>query len=198
MWVAQQSSENHGKVIRYSLATSEGIAMSYASVLNLWKADLRFRHFFNTLLASSSFNAFLWETPPITIDTLAQPFEFVLIDSPSFFRRPADPMTFRSYFVTESSGDGIVTFPSLYNDSTLIVPVPRGPVNAYGHLAAFIRQAPESQVDALWRVVSVAVASMIAHTPLWLSTAGGGVAWLHVRLDTRPKYYMFNSYRDRA
>ncbi|MGI9175867.1 MAG: DUF6940 family protein [Rhodothermales bacterium] len=24
---------------------------------------------------------------------------------------------------------------------------------------------------------------------MWLSTAGGGVSWLHVRLDSRPKYY---------
>jgi len=31
--------------------------------------------------------------------------------------------------------------------------------------------------------------------PTWLSTAGGGVAWLHVRLDTRPKYYRYNPYR---
>ncbi len=36
---------------------------------------------------------------------------------------------------------------------------------------------------------------MIGHTPLWLSTAGGGVAWLHVRLDSRPKYYGYSPYK---
>ena len=30
---------------------------------------------------------------------------------------------------------------------------------------------------------------------LWLSTAGLGVYWLHLRLDTRPKYYSFQPYR---
>ena len=32
--------------------------------------------------------------------------------------------------------------------------------------------------------------------PIWLSTAGMGVPWLHVRLDSRPKYYAFGPYRD--
>lgn len=30
--------------------------------------------------------------------------------------------------------------------------------------------------------------------PVWLSTAGAGVAWLHVRLDDRPKYYSYRPY----
>ena len=32
--------------------------------------------------------------------------------------------------------------------------------------------------------------------PTWLSTAGMGVAWLHVRLDQRPKYYAHRPYRE--
>ena len=31
--------------------------------------------------------------------------------------------------------------------------------------------------------------------PVWLSTAGAGVAWVHVRLDDRPKYYGYDAYR---
>ncbi len=31
-----------------------------------------------------------------------------------------------------------------------------------------------------------------------VSTNGLGVAWLHVRLDTRPKYYTFQPYRTMA
>ena len=30
--------------------------------------------------------------------------------------------------------------------------------------------------------------------PVWLSTAGLGVGWLHVRLDDRPKYYRHAPY----
>ena len=32
--------------------------------------------------------------------------------------------------------------------------------------------------------------------PLWVSTAGLGVSWLHVRLDARPKYYRHDAYTD--
>ena len=29
---------------------------------------------------------------------------------------------------------------------------------------------------------------------VWLSTAGDGIAWLHVRMDPRPKYYQHTEY----
>ncbi len=29
----------------------------------------------------------------------------------------------------------------------------------------------------------------------WLNTEGGGVAWLHVRIDQRPKYYHYAPYK---
>lgn len=31
--------------------------------------------------------------------------------------------------------------------------------------------------------------------PLWVSTSGLGVSWLHVRLDSRPKYYTYAPYK---
>ncbi|WP_391540805.1 DUF6940 family protein [Halomicronema hongdechloris] len=31
--------------------------------------------------------------------------------------------------------------------------------------------------------------------PRWVNASGLGVAWLHVRLDTRPKYYQHEPYR---
>ena len=55
--------------------------------------------------------------------------------------------------------------------------------------------APKTQQQALWQAVSKAVEEQICGRPLWLNTAGGGVAWLHVRLDSTPKYYQFAPYR---
>jgi hypothetical protein len=31
--------------------------------------------------------------------------------------------------------------------------------------------------------------------PLWVSTSGLAVPWLHLRLDARPKYYGFEPYK---
>jgi len=42
-------------------------------------------------------------------------------------------------------------------------------------------------------------AEVLADAPFeayfWLSTSGLGIAWLHVRLDERPKYYTHAPYR---
>ena len=70
---------------------------------------------------------------------------------------------------------------------------------AYGHLAAFCRAAPESQRVAVWQAVGEALHGMLGGAaasapPVWLSTEGSGVPWLHVRLDSRPKYYHHRKY----
>lgn len=120
---------------------------------------------------------------------------FVLLNSPDFCSRKTDHSTYDSYFTADDTDYGVVSFANLSGDATLVVPSPRTDVEAYGHLAAFIRQGPKPQLDAFWRIVSSSVKSQISRSPLWLSTAGGGVAWLHGRLDSRPKYYGYSPYK---
>ncbi|MBX3248007.1 MAG: hypothetical protein KF901_12575 [Myxococcales bacterium] len=54
-----------------------------------------------------------------------------------------------------------------------------------------------AQVDALFAAVGAALCELRARTAatVWLSTAGLGVDWLHVRLDARPKYYRHAPYK---
>jgi hypothetical protein len=42
---------------------------------------------------------------------------------------------------------------------------------------------------------SIKVELSLSETPLRASTSGAGVAWLHIRFDTRPKYYIPLPYR---
>jgi hypothetical protein len=75
-----------------------------------------------------------------------------------------------------------------------------GPI--YTDLANFCRQAPVHQVVALWQRVGEVYSQRLrksnqADGPVWLSTSGMGVAWLHVRLDQRPKYYTYAPYKIR-
>ncbi len=83
----------------------------------------------------------------------------------------------------------------LGRDAILVVPCSEAPPEAYGHLAAFSRDAPAEQQHAFWKLVGESVASRLSTKPVWLSTAGAGVSWLHVRLDDRPKYYGHAPYR---
>lgn len=166
---------------------------TFADVLHGWQKDAKFRSMFNDLLAHSLFSAFRWETPPVTIATMSRPFEFVLLDSPRLARRP-DPAAFAEHF-RRSPETSVVEFSNLGGDAILIVPCLETTPSAYGHLAAFVRGGSEPQRHALWRVVGEAMGRRISTKPVWLSTAGAGVSWLHVRLDDWPKYYGFGPYR---
>lgn len=194
MW--QTRSEKVAGGLR-SLIERDGSTVSYAEALAALRGDVGFRSLFLAALADAPFSAFRWETPPVTVANLGRPFEFVLLDSKGSATRP-EPEVFAEYFGDKGEHgnvDGIVEFPNLGGDAILVVPCPLGAFSAYAHLAAFVREAPEAQTHALWRRVGEAMERRINDLPVWLSTAGGGVSWLHVRLDDRPKYYRYAPYR---
>ncbi|MEM6868923.1 MAG: hypothetical protein AAF528_11140 [Cyanobacteria bacterium P01_C01_bin.121] len=183
-----------GRVMRYVIAANNA-PLTYAQVLDLWQQDDAFRTYFISLLSESPFAGYRWETPAITVDSCDRLFEFVLVDSPGFSTRRTDSRPFQNYFTTDDADEGIVTFDNLRKDAQLIVPSPRTQPEAYGHLAAFIRLAPAAQVNRLWQVTGRTLANRLQQSPIWLSTAGGGVAWLHIRLDSSPKYYSYSPYK---
>lgn len=191
MWTSQTEQLANGHGLKITLA-SGGVALPYAEALQRWQSDPTFRTFFIQLLANSPYTAFRWETPPLTTATAKRPFEFVLLNSPSLARNP-EPDVFAAYF-DETAPGGVVEFTNLGGDAILVVPCPQAPNAAYGHIGAFIRQAPEPQKHALWQQVGNAMQHRLGNKPVWLSTAGGGVSWLHVRLDDRPKYYGYAPY----
>ena len=66
------------------------------------------------------------------------------------------------------------------------------PIETYGHIANFVRGAPDGQRVRFWNKVGQVFRAAVAQKqtrPIWLSTEGSGVPWLHVRMDSRPKYY---------
>ena len=167
-----------------------GAPVSYFDVAALWRRDDIFSDFFIGLLAQTPFEAYCWETPSVTLATVRRPFEFALVDSAELARLAPDPAPFAAEMRA-----GVSTFPNLGGDALLVAPCRQGPLSACAHLAAFARGAPTPHQHALWRAVGEAVADRLGPQPLWVSTAGLGVAWLHIRLDSRPKYYAFDPYR---
>lgn len=184
MWDTQIESLKDGHVQRFVIS-QDGDRLSYADVLTLWQNGAEFRSYFVGLLSASPFSAYRWETPGVTTATLNRDFEFVLLRNDAL-ARPVDASVFRSHF---DSNLEVATFPNLSGDAVMVVPCPIADTSIYGHLASFIRGAPESQLHTLWRSVAIAMSERVSDRPVWLSTAGMGVSWLHVRLDDRPKYY---------
>ncbi|HUE13124.1 MAG TPA: hypothetical protein VMR25_03065 [Planctomycetaceae bacterium] len=165
---------------------------TFDDVVGAWQADESFREWFNSLLADVPFTAFRWETPSVTTATIKRPFEFVIMDAPGLARR-SNPEAFAKHFAGAKAA--VMAFANLGGDAIMVVPCPIADPSAYGHLAAFVRLAPRSQRHSLWQLVGETMARRLGPKPVWLSTAGAGVSWLHVRLDDRPKYYGFGPYR---
>jgi hypothetical protein len=191
MWRADRELLEAGRVQRLHIRHGT-TRMDYAGVLNALIFDTDFCVFFSALLANAPYAAYFWETPPVTEESAGQPFECVLVDSPALAGVTADAGAFAGYF-TREAGD-VVVFPSLGQDACLVAPCPRGPQAAYAHLAAFVRGAPHAQQQAFWVCVGETVLERLSGRPLWLSTSGLGVCWLHARLDSVPKYYTWRAY----
>ena len=193
MWSASSEKVAGGRGLRFVMEWNAA-PVSYAQALRLWQSDDRFRSLFLKLLADAPYEAFRWETPSMTKATAQRSFEFVLLDSPGLAREP-EPIAFAAQFLAAKPGEPAIEFPNLGNDAILVVPCPLAEHPAYGHLAAFTRTAPTAQQHDFWSLVGHAMQRRLSAKPVWLSTAGAGVAWLHVRLDDRPKYYGYEPYR---
>jgi hypothetical protein len=191
MWTSREEALLGPSGVRYEIAFNDRPA-TFGDLVDAWQQNEEFRSWFSSLLAASPFTAFRWETPGVNRVTLGRPFEFVLLDDPRLARQP-DMHAFAKHFPNASHG--IATFANLGGDAVLVVPAPLAEDIAYGHLAAFLRHAPEQQCQALWQAVGTAMAARLNSRPVWLSTAGAGVSWLHVRLDDTPKYYGYRPYR---
>ncbi len=189
-WKANAQATPERGTTRYTLQLGEKV-LSFSEVISGWKTDAGFRAFFNELLARASYAAFFWETPPVKQATTAAPFEFVLVDSKHLAGVTANPAPFEAHF---EAGNWVVEFGNLGGDAYLIVPCPSGRQEWYAHLAAFVRDAPPEQQHVLWQRVGEAYERQLSTVPKWLSTAGLGVSWLHVRIDSRPKYYRYKPY----
>ena len=168
--------------------------LTYGEVIDLWIENGEFRFFFVSLFKGFSIQTYRWETPPVNRDSLDRDFEFVIIEDPHI-DLPADRSAFLPYFKIPDADGGIVSFGNLGKDAVLIVPIHPKNSSEYSHMGKFHRNGQIDQVLSLWHRVGVEMKNLVSNAPSWLNTAGGGVPWLHVRIDSRPKYYLHPEYR---
>ncbi|RYY88116.1 hypothetical protein EON63_02970 [archaeon] len=177
--------------------------MSYKDVIqSLANQDLHLIHTLTHTIVShataQNWQAVFWECKPVKPEEFSlasHEFEFVVLNAPSLASKQADVYSFREHFdKPEHLNKLAIAFSNLGKDAFLSVPTPqRTDMQIYTHLLSFLRGASEQQVIALWSTVGQVFLSRIeeASYPLWLSTSGLGVYWLHVRNDKVPKYYNY-------
>jgi len=184
--------EERGELIQ--IASNAG-ALSRGDVIFGWLDDEDFRDFFIAELAATAYPAFFWEMPPVTHDSLSAPFECALIRSEALARMRADESDFAEY-LTAVPGS-VASFPNLGGDALLIAPSKVSSADCYAHFAAFLRDGQREQQHALFqRLVEETEKLLQAGRRFWISTSGLGVPWVHVRLDSYPKYYQYRPYAE--
>lgn len=195
-WKLREEERDGGSVRWAEVLEGERI-LSWQEVITLWRSEAAFRGFFSKALAGAPFEGFFFETPPLTRESMGDPFEFVLVNGQVLTTLRADAGPFGNQFAIAGQAEEVLTFPNLGHDAILVVPSPQGEEERYAHLAAFLRGAPAGQIDVFWKSVGDAMEGHVSAQPTWLSTAGLGVSWLHLRLDSRPKYYRYRPYKGR-
>lgn len=179
--------------IRFRITQNEQL-LSFKEVFDLWHHSADFRSFYIHLLTQTTFPGFYWEHPGLRTSSLHHPYEFVLLISTRLDKRDLNETAFADFFQTD---DLVTNFDNLGKNAQLIVPTPIGEVSAYKHLASFLRSAKTAQHHALFQQIGALILErMHPEKTIWLNTAGNGVIWLHVRLDSRPKYYKTQAYRN--
>ena len=165
------------------------------SVLDALQTEPRVGSWFAACLAALPWRAFYWECPALTAATLSDPFECVALEAPSLIGLTAEPDAFRAHLDAAPPGSLVAVFPNIGGDAILVAPTEGEDRRGYPHLAAFLRAAPQAQIAAFFSALALQGLRLCQEAPAWLSTAGDGVAWVHGRVDRRPKYYRYAPYR---
>ena len=178
--------------------------------------DELFLENFIVILQNLPYEGYYFECPPVNSQNFDQKsFEFVIVKSSTLQFRRAEKEDFKDYF-TEDEKVLAVGFENLGKDAFLIAPNPwsTSKLDIYSHLGSFMKKGSKGnfsiffiikpyissiteQLKGFWKLASKIFLEEIkrkASKNIWLSTAGDGVAWLHLRMDTRPKYYQYVPY----
>ena len=140
------------------------------------------------------------------------PFEVALVNEPAlqrFAENNPDQYAFSEHFNAckqRNNGDTICSFANLGGDASLVSPIQQSTTDdaTYSHLAIFVRNAPKEQVSDFWKLAASTYLDVLkqkhddsmSNANTWFSTNGMGVAWLHLRIDSWPKYYSYAPFKN--
>ncbi len=116
---------------------------SFGHVVERLTTDESLHDLLIDLLRDTPFPAYFWELPALSDASRADPFEFVVVDSPVLAALKPDWRPFGEHFGRDQSP--AIAFKNLSGRSDLIVPRPLDRSCEYTHLGAFARSAPRGQ-----------------------------------------------------
>jgi hypothetical protein len=176
-----------------------GAAVSWKGFAQLLAGNAQFQDEMTSAIVETDFAAVFFETRP----TVSERFEFIVADAPQL-ERAASYTQMEQFSAQMEANKGAVasSFFNLGRDAVLIVPNPDKRLEdeaSYRHLANFCRIPLVDLTRGFWSKVGKVMLEQLESEPgrpLWLSTSGLGVYYLHMRVDTVPKYYTFAPFKN--
>ena len=153
-----------------------------------WNTLLKQWHDGYTLTYPENINrAFFWETSPITLNDTECKQHF--IESEQLDGMSQNYIAFIDK-IKKSKNKFVTSFYNKSGDTLLVIPMPKRNKN-YATLKDFIDNAHVTQQIAFWKEVSrkAKLWRNSYGTPMWISTHGTGVPYLHVRISSNRKYH---------
>ena len=185
--------EQSKQVKRFYLLKDENY-LTFNEVFELWQADDNFITFYINTLINFDYKAFHWEHPCLEEDLLDKKYECTITKSKRLETASINEEPFKEHIYTNES---VIDFMNLGKNARLIIPSKKTDKEVYNHLGKFIRTAPKEQIMEVFKRTGKLVTKEIKENgKIWFNTAGLGVIWLHIRLDTKPKYYKTKKYKD--
>ncbi|HHH49514.1 MAG TPA: hypothetical protein ENK52_00890 [Saprospiraceae bacterium] len=178
--------------LRFRIKREESY-LSFLEIFELWEHSVEFIRFYVSFLNSVDYLAYYWEHPALSNLYLNKRYECILQRSQPLDHLPINERAFSKYILKE---DEVVDFMNLGKNARLIVPSKKSKQDIYNHLGKFLQLAKEDQIISLFHRIGHLIKKEIdIKKIIWLNTAGLGVIWLHIRLDTKPKYYKTANYK---
>lgn len=195
-WTCKHTSLN-ATTSKLTFQGSRRGGLTNKDVLDLWGQGSvsSFSSFFSAKLAMAGGRTFYWESHKIVASTLGAMYECVVIRD-NALNKPADPTPFDEHF--RNASDDVVAFDNKSVPVTRLVsvkPQHGTPNAAFAYIGTFVHDAPSHLIPALWQRVSQEAHNVLNnHAKVFISTHGGSVPWLHVRVGHEPKYYQYTPY----
>ena len=151
-----------------------------------------FRNEIIQIFKKSKFENVYWEFPPYYKTTTQSKAQFVFMSTSSFGK--ADSENFKEHLSNRETGE-IVVFNNLSGDTKLISIASKNNNDMFCHIMQFMKNAPsEYKHNLLIKIGCEMLKYSNSTSPIYLSTHGHGVSWLHIRICNRPKYYTYKEY----
>jgi len=177
--------------------------MTAKDVMTSFQEDVNFNFWWIDYLSSFE-KPYFFECAPVTESNFdTKEFKFEIIESEELSHRYWTNLEDFSEYIKKTNKIKTASFLNLRKDTTLLIPQPlKGiDINSYSQLYTFMKDAPLRQKIDFWKDVgqqfensllsgsSGSSSSKLSKKPLYMSTHGLGVSYIHIRFANKPKYY---------